>query len=78
MSERGGAHYDLVDGNDTGFVLMHIVSSHFSGCHEANIKYRYLPRSILINAYNFMHNHWNYSLYCKCLEDFINKTTMRK
>ena len=28
VSNEVGAHYDLVDGNDTGLFLMHIVSSH--------------------------------------------------
>lgn len=73
VSSEVGAHYDLVDGNDTGFV--------FDSCDEQSlvdvmgqISNIDTYKKYADNAYNFMHNYWNYSLYGKCLEDFINKT----
>lgn len=74
VSNEVGAHYDLVDGNDTGFVFdAYSEQSLVDAMRQISNIDTYKKYSD--NAYNFMHNHWNYSLYRKCLEDFINKTT---
>lgn len=71
VSNEVGAHYDLVDGKDTGIV--------FDPCDETSLinameKVSQVDtyKKYAENAYSFMHNSWNYSLYRKCLEDFIN------
>lgn len=73
VSNEVGAHYDLVDGNDTGFVFdahdEQLLVNVMEQISSVDIYKKYAN-----NAHKFMHNYWNYSFYCKCLEDFINKT----
>lgn len=73
VSNEVGAHYDLVDGNDTGFVFDAYDEQSLIHAME-QISYIDTYKKYADNAYKFMHNYWNYSLYRKCLEDFINKT----
>ena len=73
VSNEVGAHYDLVDGNDTGFVFDAYEEQSLIDAME-QISNMDTYKKYADNAYNFMHNYWNYSLYRKCLEYFINKT----
>ena len=73
VSDEVGAHYDLVDGNDTGFVFDAYEEQSLIDAME-QISNMDTYKKYADNAYNFMHNYWNYSLYRKCLEYFINKT----
>ncbi|WP_195407810.1 glycosyltransferase family 4 protein [Bacteroides congonensis] len=74
VSNEVGAHYDLVDGNDTGFVFDAYNEQSLVDVMKqiSNID---TYKKYSDNAYGFIHNYWNYSLYRKCLEDFINETT---
>lgn len=73
VSNEVGAHYDLVDGNDTGFVFDAYDEQALVNVME-QISSVDTYKKCSDNAYKFMHNYWNYSLYRRCLEEFINKT----
>lgn len=75
VSNEVGAKYDLVDNKNTGFVFNYNSEDELYKymCNIISDKKSY--REMCNNAYNLMHNYWNYNLYEKCLKDFINIAT---
>lgn len=75
VSNEVGAKYDLVDNKNTGFVFNYNSEDELYKymCNIISDEKGY--REMSNNAYNLMHNYWNYSLYEKCLKDFINIST---
>lgn len=73
VSNEVGAHYDLVDGKNTGFVFDAKDEQSLLTAME-RISDIETYRKYAKNAYNYLHNYWNYSLYRKCMENFIKAT----
>lgn len=75
VSNEVGAKYDLVDNKDTGFVFNYNSEDELYNYMLKMISDEANYKTMCSNAYNLIHNYWNYNLYKKCLEDFINIAT---
>lgn len=73
VSDAVGAHYDLVDNRETGYVF------HANDVDDLAEKMRLLYENKDLstkyanNTKSLMHNYWNYELYENCLIEFFNK-----
>ena len=72
VSDQVGAAWDLVDGKHTGFIFhydnLDELASRMKEIAENNATYNRYSK----NAYELVHDYWNYDLYKKCLNNFID------
>ena len=78
VSNEVGARYDLVDNQNTGYVFNYKSVDELYNCMIKIISDKANYKTMSSNAYNIMHNYWNYNLYEKCLIHFINTATNKK
>lgn len=75
VSDQVGAAHDLVEGSNTGYIFKHdSVEDLASKMRKITVEpenYQEMSK----NAFNLMHNHWNYNLYRECLMKFIDDPT---
>lgn len=72
VSDQVGAAWDLVQGRNTGFIFKYDDATELA-CRMSEIyDNKQLYSEYSENAYNTMMNYWNYDLYRKNLESFIN------
>lgn len=72
VSNRVGAAWDLVQGRNTGFIFRYDDAVELAHRMEEIYRDKQLYSEYSGNAYNIMMNYWNYDLYRKNLESFIN------
>lgn len=72
VSDQVGARYDLVDGRDTGYVFRCDDITELTECMKKCAGNAAYYRTMSENAYNLMHNYWNYNLYENCLITFLD------
>lgn len=73
VSDKVGAAWDLVESKDTGFIFKFDDIDDLSSKMKTLVDDTSLYHRFAENAYNLMHNQWNYELYTNCLKDFIEK-----
>lgn len=72
VSDKVGAMHDLVKGKQTGFVFHHDSVDDLSKKIKRLVSDPSNYHKMSKNAYNLMHNYWNYDLYKECLNNFIS------
>ena len=73
VSDQVGAAWDLVDEKNTGFIFKYDNIEDLSDKMKTISSDSELYMKFSRNSYRMMHNYWNYELYTKCMEDYINK-----
>lgn len=73
VSDQVGAGFDLVENNGTGYIFQYDDIEDLGEKMSELVMDKKLYQEMSNNAYNLIHNYWNYDLYRKCLNDFIEK-----
>ena len=74
VSDSVGARWDLVETPNTGIVFPTGNAEELGKAMEKMISNSDFYRSCSKNAADLMHNHWNFTFYKKCLEEFLHET----
>lgn len=75
VSDQVGAAHDLVEGKDTGFIFPYQDVDTLANQMRIMVEDKQLYNKFSINASTLMKDYWNYSLYSKCLVEFIEKAS---
>lgn len=75
VSDKVGAREDLVEGRETGLIFRHGNQEELAGCMKRMVEDSELYERYSQNAFSLMHDEWNYNLYKRCLNSFIDKAS---
>lgn len=75
VSDKVGAREDLVEGRETGLIFRHGNQEELADCMKSLVDDYKLYERYSQNAFSLMHDYWNYNLYKRCLNSFIDKAS---
>ena len=77
VSDHVGAAHDLVEGHETGFIFPYNDTEELAQRMKELQEDKALYKRFSENAYHRMHDVWNYNLYTKCLQSFIDHVAQK-